>query len=265
MASDLPSGQNILDLSFKVNYVQSDDSNDNVLIENNGTYNPDSIGNEKCFGNECFYIISSDDTTVTMLAKYNLFVGNKVISVDPETDESEKVPLESPTGIQDERAKGNFYDKNSVAIDVPWYGTVAFASNEYWIDYDISGSSYVYNEKTLLYPYIENYRNYLQQYVDLTDIRLISYQELIDFGWPEGGGKCKTCYEWLYSTTYWTGTASQSGYIYSVNRDGNLKKRMSVVSGSAGIRPVIVISKDYFHRDLGLFFLLVIYVFIEII
>ena len=35
-------------------------------------------GDEVCIGDECFYVISSTDSTVTMLSKYNLLVGYSV-------------------------------------------------------------------------------------------------------------------------------------------------------------------------------------------
>ena len=64
-----------------MNYIQADNSGFNVL--DNGVYNPLKIvngdgtvkGDEICIGEECFYVMYSDETTVTMLAKYNLYVG----------------------------------------------------------------------------------------------------------------------------------------------------------------------------------------------
>ena len=41
----------------------------------NGSIN--TVGSEICIGEECFYIISNDGSTVKMLSKYNLYVGNQ--------------------------------------------------------------------------------------------------------------------------------------------------------------------------------------------
>ena len=41
----------------------------------------DTVGSEICIDTECFYVISSDDTSVTMLSKYNLYVGNECTSI----------------------------------------------------------------------------------------------------------------------------------------------------------------------------------------
>ena len=63
-----------------------------IVVSGDGTKTSDEV----CIGEECFYVMYSDDTSVTMLAKYNLHVGNIV-------DESWRVtPLVNPTGIQDE-------------------------------------------------------------------------------------------------------------------------------------------------------------------
>ena len=83
---DLPSSSESLNLSFKVNYVQSDDSDENITVDNNGKLikivggDYDTVGSEVCIGEECFYVISSDEDNVLMLAKYNLYVGNHCTS-----------------------------------------------------------------------------------------------------------------------------------------------------------------------------------------
>ena len=109
VASDLPSTTEELDLAFTVNYVQSDDSNTNVSIDNNGKLikvvsgDGTKTSDEVCIGDECFYVISSTEETVTMLARYNLYVGNTF-------DGSTVTLLSEPTGIQDKNAKGYFKD-----------------------------------------------------------------------------------------------------------------------------------------------------------
>ena len=76
ISTDLPQNAETLQLSFKVNYVQSDDKIDNISIENNGNLvkviNGDgtNTSDEICIGEECFYVMYSDEDTITLLAKY---------------------------------------------------------------------------------------------------------------------------------------------------------------------------------------------------
>ena len=75
-ASDLPTTSETLNLSFKVNYVQSNKTTGisvpgkGIVQIVNGDF--DTVGSEVCIGEECFNVISSTTDTVTMLAKYNL-------------------------------------------------------------------------------------------------------------------------------------------------------------------------------------------------
>ena len=76
-ASDLPKQSETVNLSFKVNYVQSDSTGVNVL--DNGVWHLtivsgdlDTKGSEVAIGDEHFYIMSSNETSVIMLAKMNI-------------------------------------------------------------------------------------------------------------------------------------------------------------------------------------------------
>ena len=83
VASDLPTGQVVLDLALTLEYTQSDGTGTTVkdngevklinVISGDGTQKSDEV----CIGEECFYVMYSDETTVTMLAKYNLYVGGE--------------------------------------------------------------------------------------------------------------------------------------------------------------------------------------------
>ena len=103
-ASDLPTTSETLNLAFTVNYVQSDGTGTNVkdngaemgvrVVSGDGT----QVGNEVCIGEECFYVISSDTYTVTMLSKYNLHVGKEIVGYDPDADQDIVNVIENPTG-----------------------------------------------------------------------------------------------------------------------------------------------------------------------
>ena len=102
VASDLPSSATELSLKLTLVYVQSDGSGNN--ISNNGSAlrvvsgDINTVGSEVCIGTECFYVFDNDGQNVKMLAKYNLYVGNKVERISPDSDMVVTPILES-TGI----------------------------------------------------------------------------------------------------------------------------------------------------------------------
>ena len=226
VASDLPSSNSTLTFTITLNYVQSDGTGSSV--ENNGfnilkvvSGSGTNIGNEVCIKNECFYVISSDDTSVTMLAKYNLHVGYS-LDINGRFEN-----LSNPTGIQDETAKG--YD------DVyPLIGTVPFSN--YGINY--SGSIVEY--------YINNYNSYLiTQGVTPIEARLITKSELIALGCSEEHLTCNSAPSWVYSTTYWTMTAGGSDSLWNVNSYSAFEGEDHYGNDDYfGVRPVIVISRS---------------------
>ena len=224
-ASDLPTTSETLNLAFVVNYVQSDGIGSSVT--DNGVYDPYKIGNEKCFGTECFYVISSTDSTVTMLAKYNLYVGGVY-------DGSSWVAYGSEaTGIQDLTMLG---DVSGQSIK---NGTTSFS---------YSGNSY---SGSIVEEYVNNYKNKLKENfgVEVEEARLITYEELCALGCNYGGGQplysCKNAPGWVYATTYWSGSSINSNDIYYVSGSSYFSSAFYGFDKRIGVRPVITISKDY--------------------
>ena len=87
-----------------------------------------TVGDEIVCGTEEFNVISSDENTITMLAKYNLNVGaNKTTSTE---------------NIQDKDVLGK-------KPNVVTYGNIAFSSTNYW-SY-ITDSNFIYNENSIIY------------------------------------------------------------------------------------------------------------------
>ena len=227
-ASDLPTTSETLNLAFTVNYVQSDGTGSSVA--DNGVYDPYKIGNEKCFGSECFYIISSTEETVTMLAKYNLYVGG-------EYNSSWTAYGEEATGKQDLNMIG-YSSKGK-----PYKGTTKFSNTNYWSSTVSSYPSYVYNENSLLYSYVENYKTYLSTLgVTPIEARLITYEELTDLRCS--GTKCTSAPSWVYATTYWSGSAYSSSSVWYVNSNGYFNATSFSNNYSYGCRPVITISRS---------------------
>ena len=118
-ASDLSTTADTLSLSLTLVYVQSDGTGSDV--KDNGVYDPFKIGNEKCFGSECFYVIGTDGDNIKLLAKYNLQVG--IVC----TSSSSRTPIENPTGLQESTMIGYPPDGS-----YPRYGTTVFSNTIYW-------------------------------------------------------------------------------------------------------------------------------------
>ena len=254
-ASDLPSTSETLDLSFTVNYTQADETGTNVT--DNGVYtDPYAVGNEICYGEECFYVISSDSTSITMLAKYNLHAGNIV------EEDWNVIPIENPTGKQDPRALGGQYDENDEEANFPWYGTISFTNEDYWWDYDthsmknkyitdsiyMDGTkidfAYIYDSNSKLYPIIENYRVYLESLgANVLEARIIKISELIDLGCEIETRNCLSAPSWVYSTSYWTGLSVGDSFVFFMVSSGIYHHNHYSYDNGLGIRPVITISK----------------------
>ena len=235
LASDLPKQEETLNLSFMVNYVQSDETG--TIVKDDGIYDMYKIGNEICYGQECFYVISSNEETVALLAKYNLHVGYTVNS------SGHTSPLSNPTGIQDVNAKGSEWDDEWNGIEFPWIGTIEFSDTEYWVDSITSYPAYVYNSNSKIYPYVENYRLYLEsQGVSVEEARLIKKEELKNLECSKLNLSCEEYPDWVGSTSYWSGTVSVVGFetVFNVSKWGVTPYTNAQYYG---IRPVIVIKK----------------------
>ena len=224
-ASDLPTTSETLNLAFTVNYVQSDDITGVIVpgksiikvVSGDGT----QVGDEICIGEECFYVISSTTDTVTMLSKYNLYVGN---SVDLDVNVT---PLASPTGKQSELAKG------MLAGTDEWYGTTAFSNT----DSTYSGS--------IVEGYVNNYNSYLiTQGVTPIEARLITKDELIGLGCSEYSWSCSAAPSWVYATSYWSGLASDAILVWRVYSNTHFGYSYYYDSYYFGVRPVITISRS---------------------
>ena len=235
VASDLPTSTETLNLAFTVNYVQAEETG-TTQVPNNGMKvvkvvkgDGTNTSDEICIGEECFYVMYSDETTVTMLAKYNLYVGG-------EFDNGTWTAYgEEATGKQDSTMIG--YGTT------PRKGTSTFSNTNYWYSTVSSYPAYVYNENSLLYNYVENYKIYLSTLgVVPIEARLITIEEFETLGCS--GSSCTSAPSWVYATSYWTGSAAETKRLWRVYSSGALSR--DVVSyennSSLGVRPVITIS-----------------------
>ena len=236
IASDLPTTSETLNLAFTVNYVQSDGSGSSVIsngmkvinvVSGTGTNTSDEV----CIGEECFYVMYSDDTSITMLAKYNLYVGNECTS-------------SSCTAYGDE-ATGK-QDLNMVGLSSkgrPYKGITAFSNTGYWKDTVSNYPAYVYNENSLLYSYVENYKTYLSTLgVTPSEARLITKEELETLGCS--GSSCTSAPSWVYATSYWSGSAYSSNFVWYIYGTGYFSQDYYDIGVNFGCRPVITISRS---------------------
>ena len=246
VASDLPSSATELSLKLTLVYVQSDGTGSTIpnngvasslvrVVSGDGT----QVGNEVCIKNECFYIISSTDSAITMLSKYNLHVGN---SVGNSVGEDWIVtPLASPTGIQDKTAKGNDWDNENGVQIFPFIGTTAFSSDSQ------KGTNYSDYSGSIVEGYVNNYNSYLiTQGVTPIEVRLITKDELVNLGCSEADYSCSEAPSWVYATSYWSGSAYDGNGVWHVHSGTYFGFGGYSSDSDFGVRPVITISRDYF-------------------
>ena len=217
VASDLPNTNDSLNLSFSVKFVQSDGSVDNTLVENNGVFNPvkmingnvDTVGSEVCIGSECFQIISSDNSSVTLFSMMNISL--------------ESVPKQTSM-----------------------FNSIKFSDSAYWNDNSSSYPAYVYNDNSNLYEYVENYKKYLEGTgIVINEARLLSIEELFNLAVCDDP-HCFFKNGIADEVSFWTGSAKDGNQIYYLYDDGEFGYDNYEIDYDFGIRPVIVISKEYF-------------------
>ena len=240
--SDLPTTETEFDLEIVLVYVQADSTsteisgNEKLVKVVSGDLN--TVGSEICIDTECFYLINNDGESITMLAKYNLYVGGW-------SDGTEKTHYGTEaTGLQNEQMLGwttNLQTKK---------GVISFApqNHNYWAETTTNYPTYVYNENSNLYTPIENYKTYLlNKGMIIEKARPIKFEELISLGCSLTNENCaQSDYNWIYSTTYWTGTAYESQYIRTIFSDGRIVGGIYDNPVSIGVRPVIEIPLSEF-------------------
>ena len=157
--NELPIVSQNLNLGFSLNYLQAD--NNSEIVRNNGlsvfeiiSGDGTNVGDEICLDTECFYVISSSDTEIKMLSKYNLLVGDLYYT-------NSILPIENATGIQNINSKGWFLD---CSINNPMIGVKGFSGNSYWGTLVKEYPSYVYDNNSYIYIHIKNYKEYLERF-----------------------------------------------------------------------------------------------------
>ena len=111
--------------------------------------------------------------------------------------------------------------------------------------YSKSSASY---DGSIAEEYVNKYKIKIEKMgISIVEARLITETELTS----EKIGcvvNCKTAPRWIYSTPYWVDSIRDTHYVVSINLDGYFSYTLYCYNLSGqGIRPVIIISKDYFE------------------
>ena len=235
--NDLPTTTETLNLGFTVNYVQADSST-GVVVKDNGVFKItasgllDEIGTIVTIGTEKFYTIGTEGDNVKLLSMHNLYVGNQ-------SDGKNVVALTNPTGKQSETARGWF---DGYSADNPIIGTTAFSSDSQ------KGTNYSDYNGSIVEGYVNNYKTILENDydVDIVEARLITKEELTseEIGCSAESNTCINAPSFIYSTTYWSGSAISTNVVWSVYIDGKLNIYAFGYDNNFGVRPVIVLKKS---------------------
>ena len=200
----------------------------------------DTVGSVVKIADEEFYVIGQEDSThVKLLAKYNLGVGNG---------------FETPTNKQESTATGFVSGGSS-----PYPGSVAFSGTNYWNENVSAYPSYVYTNNKVNGTYTASIAEYVDNYVDYLNTqgvtvtgKLISKEEIesiinngnnLTYGNFSSTASDISGKEWIYSTTYWSGSARDSSYLWLVGSSGYLHDVKYSSDRSYGVRPVIILEK----------------------
>ena len=186
-----------------------------------------TMGDEICIKAECFNVLSSDENNITMLAKYNLNVGNNI--------------QEGTQGIQNSRSIAWNGDSTTQDENYKYPSTVMFSNDPYWGT--ISEPTDVYNDNASIHTYVDNYKGYLQGLgASIVDARLLKYSESINPIGCDTNGNCPAD-SFIKNTSFWLGTAFDTNRIYYMYKETGIYRNIHNNDGLFGVRPVIVIPK----------------------
>ena len=236
--SSITEEQKTLKIKFNLNYDLNNGNGKEV--ENNGVKNIakttgdiNEIGTVVSIGTEQFYTIGTEGDNVKLLAMYNLYVGSEY---DDTT--GTKTPIENPTGMQSDKAKGyEISTKKAV-------GVTPFFTSEYR---GVNVNDY---NGSIVEKYVNDYKYILENFgAEIIEARLITYEELTDINTfaCKQASNCSSNYPWVYSIAYWSQSPYEeykTYYNWNIQPNGNFDYTFSERAEFFGVRPVIVINKN---------------------
>ena len=113
------------------------------------------------------------------------------------------------------------------------------------------GTKYSDYNGSIVERYVNAYKEILEgeEYgVPVVEARLITKDELEseDIGCDSSNHTCNDAPSWIYSTTYWTGSAYDADSVWYVYSVGRFHYSDYSYDNARGVRPVIIISKSLF-------------------
>ena len=264
----------------------TDNANNSAYISESIPYGF-SVGDEIEIKGEKFYVVSSDDTTTVLLAKYNLLVGDIFDYDGNYTYVKTLSSSDTGYGLQNSTALGWIpLEQNS---SVRFVGLAGFSGLNYWdggeceypatgftchgtygllSEYATNGASYDGNPFPYVYrsnlgnniaPYnIYNFGYGLAQNNGYTIAYFVEQYKsrLINLGAPSSITARLLSYEemislsgnsWIFNTTYWLGSAGADAGSWLVRSDGLTGTDYPYLADGAGVRPVIEIPTSQCH------------------
>lgn len=223
-------------------------------------------------GTEEFYVVTPTDSVdgdLVLLAHYNLKVGevNQTSGTNSFAFVKKYTSSDEGYGLQSSEVKG--YDTNNTKH----YGVTYFTNTHYWrgkvgTDYPGIGCtskagfsypagtecSYIYDENSNLYKYVENYKDYLESIgATIKEARLLGLSEAYEAVLGNSTWKVDdfiaNAPAWIYETSYWLGsfdhydTTDPEDYewVWAILNYNDLLSFWYGYNKMLGVRPVIVI------------------------
>jgi len=252
---DLPKQTSTISLSYKLNFVQTDEKATTTLdsskqacttFDKKDTYNVGDVialCNTSTNKSEDFYVMKDNGTTVTALAKYNLLIGNALRFNDDLSNITPEVISSSDNeyGLQSSKTLIDFYWKdgkisfndNIIYGLIQFYGDSDDTEYSYWEDQSSYkkplakyGSSYpaeVFDSNSLLYKPLKTYETYIKKNIGKNTVTLdiLSLEQAKDLGilsYSNIDSDKLTLYPtWYNNTFYWLSTADDNRWMYIVN------------------------------------------------
>ena len=179
-------------------------------------------------GTENFYVYKYSNNIVYAIAKYNLKVGG--VYNDDTSSYTAYTPSEV-TNLQDPEMRGYIYGQSVRK------GTTLFSSSE------VHGTNYSSYEGSIVEGYVNEYKSKLEAIgAEIEEARLITKEELEGLGCSSSGYTCSSAPSFIYSTSYWSGSANNTDDVWIVYSDADFDSYPYTDYEDFGVRPVIGIS-----------------------
>ena len=178
-------------------------------------------------GTENFYVYKYSNNIVYAIAKYNLKVGGVYNNGYTAYTPSEV------TNLQDPEMRGFITGQSERK------GTTPFSSSE------VHGTGYNSYEGSIVEGYVNEYKSKLEAIgAEIEEARLITKEELEGLGCSSSGYTCSSAPSFIYSTSYWSGSAKSLHNVWSVYSNASFTDNYYTNNYGTyfGVRPVIGIS-----------------------